>query len=186
MLQLFRKLLSREPQLTLNHAYFGRLLFIRSANAASHYWEGELAVVGLPEKVGLTIPAPESGPSEAQVHFCRALLGDLDALFTRCKPVFEGKFEEWTQQAFPSHWREDFSLSGWACLWAAMTCGRGMSRTSSRQRITTSLLTSRMAQPRISRSMGKAANQAIEGMAHKLRWLAAHLGRDDMRLKVAV
>jgi hypothetical protein len=112
MLQWFSKLLSREPQLTLNHSYFGRLLFIRGTNAASNYWEGELAVLGLPEKVGLTIPAPESGPSEAQVHFCRSLLGDLEALFTRCKPVFEGKFEEWTQKAFPSHWREDFSLVG--------------------------------------------------------------------------
>lgn len=66
MLKLFNKLFSREPQLTFNHAYFGHLLFIRGANVASNSWQGELAVLGLPEKVGLTIPAPESGPSEAQ------------------------------------------------------------------------------------------------------------------------
>ena len=118
MLKLFHKLFSREPQLTLNHAYLGRLLFIRGTNAASNYWEEELAVLGLPEKVGL-IPAPESGLSEAQVHFCRSLLADLDALFTRCKPVFAGKFEEWTQKTFPSHWREDFSLLG-----LGLACGR--------------------------------------------------------------
>jgi hypothetical protein len=112
MRKLFSKLFRREPQLTLNHAYFGRLLFVRGADTAANYGEGELAVPGLPEKVGLTIPARESGPSEAQVHFCRSLLGDFDALFTRCRPVFEGKFEEWTQKAFPSHWREDFSLVG--------------------------------------------------------------------------
>jgi hypothetical protein len=38
MLKLFHKLFSREPQLTLNHAYFGRLLFIRGTSPASHYW----------------------------------------------------------------------------------------------------------------------------------------------------
>jgi hypothetical protein len=62
MLKLFRKLFSREPQLTLNHSYFGRLLFVRGANAASNYWEGELTVLGPPGKVGLTIPRRTIGP----------------------------------------------------------------------------------------------------------------------------
>jgi hypothetical protein len=51
MLKLFRKLFSREPQLTLNHAYFGRLLFIRGANVASNYWEGELAVAACEQDI---------------------------------------------------------------------------------------------------------------------------------------
>jgi hypothetical protein len=90
----------------LEHPYFGRLTFMRD------YWEGELVVPGVPEKVGLVIPAPETGPSEAQSAFCRAALSDLDKLFRRCRPVFEGDFEEWTERAFPDDWRDEFSLVG--------------------------------------------------------------------------
>ena len=76
------------------------------------YWEGELHVPGLPEPVGLVVPAPETGPEEAQVAFCKTHLADLDALFERCRPLFEPDFEEWTQKAFPRAWRDDFLLVG--------------------------------------------------------------------------
>ena len=76
------------------------------------YWEGELTLPGEPEKIGLTVPASEEGPSEAQVELCKRLLGDLDALFARCRPVFEGDFETWAQISFPSDWRAAFVLVG--------------------------------------------------------------------------
>jgi len=91
----------------LDHPYFGRITFM-----PGEYWEAELVVPGLPEKVGVTAPAPESGPTEAQVAFCRGLLADLDALFERCRPLFEGDFEQWTGKSFPQDWREEFSLVG--------------------------------------------------------------------------
>jgi hypothetical protein len=64
-----------------------------SHSCAGGYWEGELVVPGVSEKVGLVVPASETGPSEEQAAFCRRLLADLDALFARCRPVFEGDFE---------------------------------------------------------------------------------------------
>ena len=91
----------------LEHPFFGRLTLMPGG-----YWEGELVVPGAAEKVGLVVPAPPAGPSEEQERFCRSLIGDLDALFRRCRPVFEDDFEEWTGMAFPSDWREEFSLVG--------------------------------------------------------------------------
>jgi hypothetical protein len=91
----------------LDHPYFGRLTFM-----FDHYWEGELVVADVPEKVGLVIPAPATGPTEAQAAFCRRLLDDLDALFERCRPLFEPDFEEWAEKPFPAAWRDDFSLVG--------------------------------------------------------------------------
>jgi hypothetical protein len=92
----------------LDHPYFGRLLFVPRGG----YWEAELVVEGMPEKVGLVVPAGESGPAAAQAELCRGLLADLDGLFARCRPVFEGDFESWTGKAFPSEWRDEFSLVG--------------------------------------------------------------------------
>ena len=75
-------------------------------------WEGELTVPGSPEKLGLVIPARETGPSERHVALCRALLDDLDGLFERCRPVFAADFEVWAGKALPSDWRTDFALVG--------------------------------------------------------------------------
>jgi len=57
-------------------------------------------------------PAPATGPDAAQVELCKTLLGDLDALFDRCRPLFEADFEQWTGRPFPHEWRDDFSLVG--------------------------------------------------------------------------
>ena len=97
----------RRKRPVLDHPYFGRMTFMPGA-----YWEAELVVPCLPEKLGLTVPAPESGPTEAQVELCRSLLVDLDALFERCRPLFEGEFEQWAEKPFPAAWREEFSLVG--------------------------------------------------------------------------
>ena len=91
----------------VEHPYFGRLVFMLGA-----YWEGELVLPGEPEKIGLTVPAPETGPSEAQVELCQRLLADLDGFFTRCRTVFEPDFESWAEQPFPAHWRDAFVLVG--------------------------------------------------------------------------
>jgi hypothetical protein len=79
---------------------------------AGGYWEGELVLPGEPEKIGLTVPAPEAGPSEAQVEFCRQHLADLDSLFALCRPLFEGDFQTWTEMPFPADWRTAFVLVG--------------------------------------------------------------------------
>ena len=91
----------------LDHPFFGRLTFMPGG-----YWEGDLVVPGLPERVGLVVPAPECGPSDEQTAWCRGVLADLDGLFARCRPVFDGAFEQWAQRAFPADWREEFSLVG--------------------------------------------------------------------------
>jgi hypothetical protein len=75
-------------------------------------WEGEIGVPTVSEKVAIAVPAPKTGPTEGQATFCRHLLADLDALFARCRPVFEGEFEQWTGRPFPSNWRDEFSLGG--------------------------------------------------------------------------
>jgi hypothetical protein len=99
--------LFRRKRPVLDDPYFGRLTFMRGG-----YWEGELVVPGVSEKVGLVVPASETGPSEEQAAFCRRLLADLDALFARCRPVFEGDFEQWAEKPFPAEWQADFSLVG--------------------------------------------------------------------------
>jgi hypothetical protein len=91
----------------LDHPYFGRLTFM-----PGDYWEGELDVPDSPEPVGLVVPAPDTGPDDAQAALCRELLADQDALFERCRPLFEGDFETWTKRPFPTAWREEFVLTG--------------------------------------------------------------------------
>ena len=130
---LFR---SKRPM--LDHPYFGRLTYM-----AGEYWEGELPRAGLPERVGLVVPAPPTGPDEAQVMFCRGLLDDLDALFERCRPLFEPDFEEWAEEPFPTEWSEDFVLTGLGLPARGDERGsRGTSATSSRRRTITSPPTS--------------------------------------------
>ena len=97
----------RRKRPTLDHPYFGRLTFM-----PGEYWEAELVLANLPDKVGVTVPAPASGPTEEQVGFCRGLLADLDALFERCRPLFESEFEQWTGKPLAAEWRDDFSLVG--------------------------------------------------------------------------
>ena len=98
--------LFRRRRHVLEHPYFGTMRFTPGG-----YWEAELDVPGAHEKVGVTVPADEeSGPSEQQVAFCRALIADPDGLFERCRPVFESVFEEWAGRPLPSDWRRDFSL----------------------------------------------------------------------------
>ena len=99
------RLFRRRP--VLDHPYFGRLTFM-----PGEYWEGELGVPGAPEPVGLVVPAPATGPQAAQADFCRELLADQDALFERCRPLFEGDFETWAEKPFPAEWRDDFTLTG--------------------------------------------------------------------------
>jgi len=76
------------------------------------YWEAELDLPGASEPLTVIVPAPEAGPTDGQVTLCRRLLGDLDRLFGRCRPLFEGEFQTWTGRALPSDWNEEFSLTG--------------------------------------------------------------------------
>ena len=99
-------LFSRKKRV-VEHPYFGKLRYM-----SGEYWEAELEVADAKEKVGVTVPGPETGPVQAQVDFCRSVLADQDGLFERCRPVFEPDFEEWTGKPFPRSWRDDFALVG--------------------------------------------------------------------------
>jgi hypothetical protein len=101
------KLFGRTRRPVIDDPYIGRLTFTRGG-----YWEGELVVQGVPEKVGIVVPAPAPGPSRQQAAFCARMLGDLDALFARCRPVFEQTYEEWTSRKLAAGWRQEFSLVG--------------------------------------------------------------------------
>lgn len=99
---LFRR---RRP--THDHPYFGRLTFMEP-----DYWEGELVLEGAAERVGLVVPAPATGPVEAQVELCRRLLGEPERLLERCRPVLEGTYEEWAGTPLPEDWKGEFTLVG--------------------------------------------------------------------------
>jgi len=102
MMPLFRR-----PRPTLDHPFLGRLTFM-----SPDYWEGELVISGLADKVGLVIPAPGTGPVEAQVELCRRLLGDPAQLLERCRAVFEEPYETWVGRPLPEAWKDDFALVG--------------------------------------------------------------------------
>ena len=48
--------LFRRKRTELDHPYFGRLRFM-----PGEYWEGELVAPGVPERIGLVVPAPSPG-----------------------------------------------------------------------------------------------------------------------------
>jgi hypothetical protein len=112
MVGFLHKILRRETPRVIEHPYFGKLRYFRGRAPQQGHWDGELVIQGLKEKLGVVIPATEAGPTAAQVSFCRAALADLDALFARCRPVFAGEFERWTEKPFPDDWRAEFALCG--------------------------------------------------------------------------
>jgi hypothetical protein len=54
-------LFGRKRQI-MNHPFFGRITFL-----FGEYWEGELSIPGQSERIGVTLPASETGPSAGQV-----------------------------------------------------------------------------------------------------------------------
>ena len=95
-----------------NHPYFGAMVYFGSVDRAASYWEAELPAPGQSKKIGVTMWGTTTGPTPSEEDFCRATLSDLDALFERCKVAFEPVFSKWAKRAFPTAWREAFTLDG--------------------------------------------------------------------------
>ena len=95
----------------VNHPYFGRIIYFGSMDPSKGYWEAELrSADGGP--VSVTVNGTPDGPEPGEVLFCQSVLGDLDALFERCRPSFEKEYAAWAEGPFPSTWQGTFSLNG--------------------------------------------------------------------------
>ena len=94
-----------------NHPYFGRIIYFGSTDPSKGYWEAELrSADGRP--VGVTVDGTLDGPEPEEVVFCQSVLGNLDALFARCRESFEKEYSAWAEGPFPSKWQGTFLLDG--------------------------------------------------------------------------
>jgi hypothetical protein len=122
----------------LDDPYFGRLTFMRGG-----YWEGEFVVPGVSEKVGLVVPASETGPSEERQRsvggYSRISTPSLRVV-VRCSRATSSC--ERKSRSLPSGKRTSHSLASGSPK-PARTRTHGMSVTSWMPRTTTSRPTSK-------------------------------------------
>jgi hypothetical protein len=90
----------------IDHPSLGRLRFM------GDYWEGELDFPDRSEALSVTIDAPESGPTEAQVALFHDLVADQNGLFQRLRPLLEAELETWTDGSPAANWADDITLTG--------------------------------------------------------------------------
>jgi hypothetical protein len=111
MLSKLKEIIFGKPPLEINHAFFGKILFMGDdIPKESSYWEAELKVKESKEPITIIINAPKEGPDKRHVSFCKNCLSDLDALFEKCWPIFEPDFQQWTGKTFNGKWHDSFEL----------------------------------------------------------------------------
>lgn len=99
------------PPVERQHPFFGRILYMGSdEDDPKGYWEAEKIVEGQAEPLTVLINAPLSGPDDKQVQFYRDAMSDQYELFSRCWPIFEPDFPQWTGKNFNGNWQDDFQL----------------------------------------------------------------------------
>lgn len=94
------------------HPYFGEIIRFGFKDQSKDYWEAELEDPVTGGKIGIGMDGSPDGPDPGEVAFCREALGDLDALFAKCREAFAAEYPNWTDKPFPDHWRDAFALDG--------------------------------------------------------------------------
>ena len=97
-----------------HHPYFGRLTRFCHRDRSKDWWEADVEVPSLGNRIGVTIDATETAPSDGEVAFCRSAVSDLDALFSLARSAFEPVFYQWTKHSLPPEWRGSFDLDGFS------------------------------------------------------------------------
>jgi hypothetical protein len=111
MWQKIKEMIIGKPPVEMEHDYFGKILFMGGTEPADNdYWEAEARIDDAKEPLTLLINAPLSGPTKAHVEFYEKAVSDLDALFSKCWPIFESDFQQWTDKNFSGNWKDDFEL----------------------------------------------------------------------------
>ena len=111
MWQKLKEKLFGKPPVSMDHPFFGSMLFMGGEVPADNdYWEAELPITESRPPITVIINAPIAGPCQSQVDFCQWALSDQDALFQQCWPIFEPDFESWAHKHFSGDWRDDFEL----------------------------------------------------------------------------
>jgi hypothetical protein len=96
------------PKPSIQHAVFGRLILRQGKKGP--YWMHDAYAAG---ELTITIETSEGqAPSAQQVAFFQRITGDLDATFRLVSERLIPTYERNLKRAFPSNWRDIFSLAG--------------------------------------------------------------------------
>lgn len=80
----------------VSHPYFRNLIHFGSRKSEQAYWEAEvIAPDGKPVEVLMN--ASESASLVEEQRFCERLMGELDSLWNRCRPVIEADAKTWPE-----------------------------------------------------------------------------------------
>jgi hypothetical protein len=113
LLKLFTKDLSgRTWTREADHPYLGRMTQFCAKDASRNYWEAEVATPQLAKTVCVTFRGTETGPDDREVAFCRATLGNPDALFEKCRGALAAEFAKRIGDDIPENWQTVFQLNG--------------------------------------------------------------------------
>lgn len=111
MWQKLKEMILGTPPVEMEHEYFGKILFMGGDEPTyDDYWEAEASIKETKEPLAILINAQLSGPTEAHVEFYKNAVSDLESLFSKCWPIFEPDFQQWTGKQFSGKWKEDFEL----------------------------------------------------------------------------
>src|SRR5687768_7426022 len=90
---LSRKLLIRNREAV--HPYFGPMTYYDHGDSSKAYWEAGLSHPQLKNEISVTFRGSPNGPDVAEEAFCREVMSDLDALFSKCSDAFRAEFPAW-------------------------------------------------------------------------------------------
>ena len=106
-----------DPIKKVPHDYFHRLWIYPPGSHTR--WEAELDVEipGADKKVGffsatLHDQVAAEGPTDAEVAFCKRLMGNLNELFELTQPAVAEAWNDWGKDEFPTDWTTVLKLDG--------------------------------------------------------------------------
>lgn len=100
----------------LSHPHFENLVYFGGKDQSKCYWEAELSLRDLQEKINVTMKGTAEGPQISEEAFCRRTLSDLDGLFQTCRKALKLEYRKWTKTPFPMNWKGTFILDGISIL----------------------------------------------------------------------
>lgn len=91
--------------------FFGRLRYTKFKNPRDGFFEGEGFFASTNNKIGYTIEAEETGPTEGQREFCRKVQNNFEQYVEKIKPLIEDEFRNWKDDFEITDFKTEFALN---------------------------------------------------------------------------
>ena len=92
---------------------FGTLVFMEiKKHPERSYWEGEWAMPGAFNPVGISLNGGRDGPSRESRDFYLSLPDEIEQILERCRPPLGKVFRDWLNRELPKNLFSELKLTG--------------------------------------------------------------------------